>query len=363
MPDGSPLGGPYRTSPSPDDERITEPICRGVPEDIPGLAWSKPDFSATEHKLVRTFSVDRKQRRAGSFIPCAICSNGHPKFLDGAVLWSPDGWLRVIGHVCAARPQHFGEARYRGLQKRRQQEELDKVAFEWLHAHIEAFYPLAARIEALKSVALFLEGQRQILFRDVPGLAALLANAAQRQGGRLTVVEELSGTRRLLANDATGMAQSQYETIQIGVLRGGVLLSKPHQKRSRQIEGIIEALNRIPAGSGEESLLALMEGGEQEMTVTAGMVLRAVQRAGEIAKDCAEAAKFVAPDNLTALEIWGRDTRNTVKFTTSRIGSKLTLVLADRSRATLSTSWPALPDLSMMEAIIAAGMRLDGLLP
>lgn len=362
MPDGLAPGGPYRTPPSPDDERVAEPIRRGVPEEVPGLAWNRPDFSATGHKLVRTFAIGRKQRPGGSFIPCAICSNEHPKFLDGAVLWSPDGWLRVIGHICAARPEHFGEAKYRNLRKQRQQEELDGVAFNWLHHHIESFRPLVDQMELLKSAALFLEAQQQVLFRDVPALANLLFNATHRDGGVLTVVQELSGTRRLAAEASTGMAQSLYETIHVGSVQGRALFNKPRQKRSKQVEGIIEALNLVPPGNEEESMLALIEGGEQKVTITAGAVFRAVQRAAEIAKDCAEAALFITIDNIASLEKWGKDARNAVRFSIDRNRSKVTIVLEDRSRATLSNAWPQPPDLSVMQAIIAAGVQLDGLL-
>jgi hypothetical protein len=132
---------------------------------------------------------------------------------------------------------------------------------------------------------------------------------------------------------------------------------------SRQLETVVEALDRIPAGSGEEPLLALIGQGQQAVTITAGMVLRAIQRGIKLAGICAEAKQFLCPENVAALENWGRDARNTVGFSVRQTGSQVTIVLADRSRATLSTAWPKAADLSRSMALATAGMQLDRLLP
>lgn len=247
MPDGLLSGGPYSTPPSADDERVVAVIRNSRPEEIPGLSWSKPDFAAAGHKIVRSFTLDRKKRPSLECVPRAICSGGQPKFLDGAMLWSTDGWLRVIGHVCAAKPEHFGEAQYRNLRRQHQQEELDAVAFDWLNTNIGVFRRLIPTIGSLRSVALFLETQQQVLFRGVPDLAALLAQAANRQGGALTVVQELSHARRdasEVANMAAGggAVQRRYELVSVSNLAGGEFLRRPNHKRSRGFETIGEAL-------------------------------------------------------------------------------------------------------------------------
>lgn len=367
MPDGSLPGGPYPTPPSPDDERVTVAIRNNRPEDIPGLSWGKPDFAAPGHKIIRSFTLDRKKRAGLECVPCAMCSGGHPKFLDGAVLWSSDGWLRVIGHVCAAKPEHFGEAQYRNLRRQRQQEELDAVAFDWLHTNIGVFRRMIPPIGALRSAALFLEAQQRALFRGVPDLAALLAQAASRQGGALTVVQELSGARRdasEVANVAAGggATQSRYELISVGNLSGGEFLRRPTQKRSRGFETIAEVLERIPPGDGEVPMLALIGRGQLEITVTAGLVLRAVQRALTLAAEYKDASRFIDPANLATLERWGQDSRNTIRFSIRQNASELTFVLEDRSRATISRNWPSLADLYELQIVSAVGTQLDELL-
>jgi hypothetical protein len=367
MPDGYLPGGPYPVPPSSDDESIRTAIRDGKPEEIPGLIWGKPDFSTEGHKLVLTFAIDRKKRPGHECIPCAMCSVDHPKYLGGAVLWSPDGWLRVIGHVCAAKPEHFGEAGYRGLRKQRQQEVIDSVAFDWLHANIEVFRPLVHGVNALKALAMVLENQQQVFFRGVPALAAALAQAAGRHGGELTVVQELSGERLAAAKDAAEAAggsaqQSRYEQIGVGRFLGMVFFSRPNLKRSRQLESVVEALNRIPPGSGEEIMLALIDQGEHEVTTTAGLVLRAMQRALKLAEECADAKQFVCYDSLASLERWGQDSRNSMQFSVRQYDSQVTFILANKSRATLSKTWPDPVDLSALRAIIDLGSQLDGLL-
>ncbi|MDN3566012.1 hypothetical protein QWZ14_16710 [Paeniroseomonas aquatica] len=369
MADGSSLGGPYQTPPSPEDERILEPLRRQKPEEIPGLLWAAPDFYSPDHKIVRTFSIDRKKRPGLDFVPCAICSNNHPKFLEGAVLWSPDGWLRVIGHICAARPEHFGELRYRRLRRLQEQETLDSIAFNWLHANASAVRPLIVALEELRQAALFIERQQKAFFRDVRELAELLENTVRRYGGALAVEQESEGAR-LVAEAvshprAARAPQRRYELVNLGTLQGQAFLIRPRTKRSQHLEGIIEALRRVPEGEDDQPLLELIDkGGEQEITITAGLVFRAMQRALKLAEQCAEATRFVSNDNLRTLEAWGQDGRNPLKFTIRRHGTAAVgFRLVDLSQVTLPTAWPRVPDLPEMQAIVGAGMALDALLP
>jgi hypothetical protein len=367
MPDGSLFGGPYAVPPPSDDERIRAPIDKGLPEKIPGLSWNKPDFLGLEHKIVCSFAISRKKRPELDCVPCAICSGNHPKFLEGAVLWSSDGWLRVIGHVCAAKPEHFGVARYRKLQKAREQEQLDSVALNWLQANIAHFAPFRSDFEKLKQRAIFIESQQKIFFQNLPELAGILENIARRNGGMLTVAQELSGSRLVAAEFGRSFGaqvQTQFEHINIGVLDGLPFLIRPRRKRSRQFEGFNEALSKIPEGDGEQPILDLIDqGGENQITITAGIVFRAVQRALKLAEECAEAERFFRPENLAILESWGADSRNTMSFNLRRLNSQVTFVLPDRSRATILTDWPKLPNLESLKGIVAAGLELDGLLP
>jgi hypothetical protein len=82
-----------------------------------------------------------------------------------------------------------------------------------------------------------------------------------------------------------------------------------------------------------------------------------------LAAKLADAAHFLSPANLETLEIWGHDTRNAVRFALQRAATQVTFVQEDRSRATLSLRVPNLPDLSELQALTAAGMQLDQLLP
>ena len=57
-----------------------------------------------------------------------------------------------------------------------------------------------------------------------------------------------------------------------------------------------------------------------------------------------------------------RGERNPKPFTIRRYGSSVDFVLPDRSRATLRTGWPKMPDLSVLCRVVASGVELDNAL-
>lgn len=362
MPDGSCPVPPYPTPPSPDDERIVAAIQASRPEEIPGLAWTPPDFAATGHRIIRKFDIEGKKRPGREFIPCAMCSGGHPKFLAGSILWSPDGNLRLIGHVCAVKDEHFGEMRYRQLIRQREQEELDKVTLVWMEANIAALKPVAASVAELRSVVDLWEEQQRKFFRDVAPLADMLENIARRKGGVLTVMQESSAAQLVPAAMRGVPAGNHYEEVAIGTLSGLSFLRRPKTKRSRQLEGMLEAFERVPDGQPQEQLLTLFDGGEHAVTTTTGLIFRNMQRAAQLAQECADAQAFFTQSNLALLESWGGAERNPQPFTVRRYRSNVAFVLQDRSRTNLQTIWPKMPDLSALTRIVAAGIELDSVL-
>jgi hypothetical protein len=363
LPDGFRFAPSYPFPPSPDNERIVAAIRASRPEDIPGLVWTPPDFAARGHKIIRKFDIDRKKRPDGALIPCCMCSRDHPKYLAGAVLWSPDGYLRLIGHVCAAKEEHFGEARYRQLVRQREQEELDNATLAWMETNVAALKPVAASLAELRAPIDFWEEQQRRFFREVAPLAERLERIARREGGMLTIAQESSAARLVTAAGGGGRtAASQYETVAIGMLSGSSFLHRPGTKRSRQLEGILEAFAYIPDGNREEQLMALFDGGEHAVTTATGLAFRNMQRAATLAEECAAARQFFTPDNIALLESWGDDDRNPEPFTIRRYASSVEFLLPDRSRANLQMTWPKLPDLSALHEIVAAGIELDGVL-
>jgi hypothetical protein len=362
--------GPYSSPPTQEDYRIRAGMDIFQPESIPGVVWSKPDLTSDEHRIVVKFAIDRKKRPGGQFIPCSMCSKNHPKFLAGSVLWSPDGWLRVIGHVCAKKDENFGEARYRKLQRQHEQKELDDAALDLLEANIQFIRPLRKDVAALRSAMAFMEDQQRIFFRDVPTLAKQLSEAARRGGGRLTVAREISASRIASADSmVSGLSvmtpMNRYEEVDVGVLRGTTFLDRPAKfPRSRQVEGVLLAFDMIPEGQGIDALYKLIDaGGENQVTVTAITVLRAVERALILAKDYADAADFMSNENLDALESWGRHRDNGFPFSIQRSDREIIFKLQDLSRARLSPNWPTIVDLSGWRQIAEAGVTLANKLP
>lgn len=362
MPDGLPLSAPYPIPPSADAERISAALRASRPEEIRGLAWTKPDFAASGHKIIRKFAVDPTKRAGRTPVACAICSCNHPKFYEGYVLWSPDGFLRLIGHVCGEDESRFGRLSFRQLVKQREQEELDNFTLDWLTDNVADIRPIEEEVRALQVFALAWEAQQKNLFRHVRTLAELLENIARRQGGLLTVMQESSGAR-LVADAGTGAARSRHETVAIGTLSGGTFLLRSRNKRSEQIGGILEAFAKVPKGEGDAPILALIEqGGEQAITTTGGALLRSMQRVRELADECSDARRFFQAENIALLESWGRDGRNPMQFTLQRYASKLEIRQQDLSRVLLDTEMPPLPQFVGLRAIVAAGMGVDHIL-
>jgi hypothetical protein len=294
-----------------------------------------------------------------------MCSENHPKFLSGSVLWSPDGWLRIIGHVCAAKSDNFGEARYRRMQREHEQKELDDAALDLMEANIAAIPPLRRDVGALQSAMEFMEAQQRAMFSGVPALATRLAEIARRGGGKLTIAREVSPIQLAAADGmAPGLSYrtpvERFEEFEVGVLSGGVFLDRSTKfPRSRQVESVKLALDMIPDGQGTDPLYKLIDaGGEHQITIVAITVLRAVDRALTLADDYANAAAFVSKENLDALEYWGNHHDIDLPFSIKRTDREIVFKLQDLSRARLSAAWPPIVSLSAWSRIAEAGATL-----
>ena len=73
-------------------------IARRNPHEFPGVVLTKPPGDADFIWLSDEITLPSAQ----VMVCCAWCSNGHPKFRRGRLLWFPDeGVLRFVGHRCA----------------------------------------------------------------------------------------------------------------------------------------------------------------------------------------------------------------------------------------------------------------------
>lgn len=356
--------GPYGVPPSPEDYRIRAGMDIFQPENIEGVVLSKPDFVHGEHKIILEFAIARTKRPGGQRIPCSMCSREHPKYYTGALLWSSDGWLRVIGHQCAEKKEHFGAVRYKKMQQERSQRELDDAAFGHLESNIELIKTLRPHVVALKTAMEFMEGQQKRFAREVPALAAELLSAAKRNG-RLMVVREIPANRIMATeNMASGLstrsATSRYEEIDVGTLRGATFLHLPSKfSRSRRVEGVLGALDMLPEGDAQEALLTLIDGGDNHVIVTAITVSKAVGRVLALARDYADAAEFISQENIAALDRWGQHPDNPLPCSVQRSAQEIIFRTADLSRARLSPSWPAIVDFSKWQQIADAEATLE----
>jgi hypothetical protein len=365
MPEGSISHSPYASAPSPDDARICTAINNGVPDKIPDLTWSKPDFFGLNHRIIRTFAIDRKKRPDRECIPCAICSGRHPKYLEGAVLWSSDGTLRIIGHKCARKAEHFGFTKYENMLEIAKQKRLDDIAWDWLYPNISSLKPLSVDLLLLSRLALFFDAQNKEFSHKLPDIFRALAAFAKRNNGQITVEEELSGSS-LVASEisrfSNNSSESKYETVAVGTMHGISFFNKPRKTWARQVESCQEALAEVPDGEGDAVVYELMGRGDNEPTVTAAKTLRNLEIALRIADELADARRFFEHQNLSTLESWGRDTRNMLPFKVERFGQQIHFTAKDLSRAKLNAQCPQFPDLSLLRRVVDAGGNLAGLL-
>ena len=146
----------------------------------------------------------------------------------------------------------------------------------------------------------------------------------------------------------------------VDTLAGVPFLVRRRKKWSRDLEGVLDAMARLPQGEDEERLLALIDGGEEAVTLAAVPTFRALTLALRVADECSAAVQFTHRPNLAVLAAWGRDPRNPLRVDVQQGPQKVTFVLEDRSRVSLPLAWPPVPDLSLLRAVVGEGIALRG---
>lgn len=349
MPEGLNAIGPY---PTPPDERLRAHFREIIaathqPEKIPGLIFSRPDVDGQQHALVLRFHVPRVKRPGGLFVPCAICASVHPKFLEGAVLWSSDGYLRLIGHVCAARDDAFGVARYRALEGdfRRKQQEQDDL--EWLEEFLQRLPAIKAEAATLRAAATFLQNESAAFNHSDPRLAARLRAAWKTSGGRLEVSRRSSpsmGAPRM----RTSSGASEYETEVVAAMAGRTFL-RTGWKPDAELASILAQLDKLPTGDPVEALVQLIDQSAVGPCASAGRKLE--RDICNLEQKMRDGAQFLSAANIAALATWGAHPDNSEPARPIRVETigpdrgRVRLVLADRSRITMATNCPMVPRL------------------
>jgi hypothetical protein len=118
------------------------------PEDFPGLSWTEPPFKLAGSHIVCRFQIDGSKRASEHYIPCANCGN-QPKFLDGALIWSPDHRIRLIGHCCAAATS--GDTYQKMLNEHEEKEQTERNV-EFLLSHLSLIPSMILEIARMEQI-------------------------------------------------------------------------------------------------------------------------------------------------------------------------------------------------------------------
>lgn len=293
----------------------------GRPEDFPGLATDRPELEQ-EHAIVTTFDVDpriRSQGAAGThdYAACCLCGP-FPKYLSGCLIWSADGHLRLIGHICGRDEKHFGRARYDDMTRiyaRRIRVEDATLQLKELFPQLPGFI---GRLETLRDPYHTIAAAMREMRRHAGDARRYMKKMADDHNGEL-VVERADGPA--LAGGPAGIRSSTggastQRTYMVSALRGAAFLSlgfEPDMDLSRIIASLEAALPASFAelaaiGSDEEfgqRMNAHVEAMDEDARIRVATELRdQIQRQQRLGDRVADAAAFLTAENAANIRRW-----------------------------------------------------------
>lgn len=344
-----PYAGSFPPGPYPEPPTLTQTeeflgIVRetGQPERIPGLSRSKPDLTLM-HEIVCHITVKQRERVGGEYVPCSICGD-KPKFLNGRLLWSPDGFLRLIGHCCASR--YFGND-YSHMQDRARRKRQLVDNQNWLMDHLPKLAQLTIIAEQLLPAAKFLQAQRRIFLRDSPRLADMLRQAIKESGGVLTVTRKRSSSAPTGFHSSSG-GKSEYETEVVGRVRGHDFLN-PNFAPVSKVNHLVTDLQSLAVRdvvNADDALNAVAAMSEVEVTETTKKFLSALKAGPAIADKLNGALAFLGSDCLPDIKNWGEHPDCPVRVDVAIRHSTVRFRLDENNVALLGTNAPSVPTLS-----------------
>ena len=316
--------GPYPDPPTPMQLEEIRRIIRktGQPELVPTISWSKPDRNV-EHRLIHPKStVDRKSRPDGAMVPCSLCSGENPKCLSFYLLWSADGYLRVIGHFCG--PKYFGEHEFRDMERAASRAARKEANENFLLNNLPNFHLWIAELDALAPVCGHAQNLSQRFMREVPSLHNELRRMFRDHGGALVILRERekAGVGPTGIRSSLGGGESEYDAIPVANLRGKSFLTPGYNPISK-LSKIRRSFEMITDGRGPvllqddvlEIVCPLDENGLDRLVI---VVREAHRHALRLVERLHEMAGFLSNDNLDGLDQWGGHEENELKFTVER---------------------------------------------
>lgn len=321
MPDSHPgIHGPYGEPPDEAERRrLREEVARTHrPEALTTLeghaavTLSKP-LLHWRHERVARFCIEPMKRPEQDRAPCAFCSGQHPKCHEGSILWSDDGFLRPIGHICARRFFADRDGGWNAIETAADLRDTAAEARDNLLLILPRIPAFRAEVAALAGAAAFAQRQKDKLRQGCPRLARMLADLAKSPGSHLRVEERVTDEVRRSAGGmrtASGGA-SEYETVIVGQIYGPAFVASSYSPLRSALDlqnGLVQAFGHGP--DDEEAQFDRLCGVEAEGP---DALVECWSAAAEVTAklpgtwdEVRAAWDFLSPHNLKGLDTWGR---------------------------------------------------------
>jgi hypothetical protein len=275
------------------------------PEQLGVLSWTRPPRSLRHELYHPAISVERARRPEGKMVPCSLCSGGHPKCLTFYLMWSSDGHLRVVGHVCG--PKYFGVAAFRQLKADAERRFFALSDENFLLEELRAVAEHIRDLDLLAEPCRRLHERRREIQRDGPTLVSLLRRTAKDNNGTL-VVQRLRSDASPAGLRSSTEGGSRYEDEPVAKLQGRVFLAPSFDpvRRLQELRSPLAAMLRgRQAPLSEDDVLQLViELPEEERRKAVKAIASVRRRAIELRRMVREAGEFLSAANINGVARW-----------------------------------------------------------
>ena len=333
--------GSYPEPPNPVQLEQVRKIIResGQPELVPTLAWTKPEKDI-EHQLFHPkITVSRKLRPDGDMVACPFCSGGHPKCLSFYLLWSADGHLRIVGHICG--PNYFGDVQFRDLDdaaRRKAQKDANET---FLLNNLPNLHLWLADLDVLTPVCQRAQQYRRRFMSGVASLHQELLRMIRGHEGALVILRkrETTGEGPAGFRSSLGGQESEYDPVAVAHLRGTTFLTPSYNPVSKlsKIRQPLEGLATGGAFTEDDVLTLILDLDEDGLDSAVKAIRDAHRQAVRLVERLHDIATFFSDANLDALNSWGGHNENEFKFAVERGPRSVTFRVGWEERATMPT--------------------------
>jgi hypothetical protein len=307
--------GRYKTPPTPMQVEAFKAhiLSTGSPETIPDLDWSPPDLSL-KHEIVTPIEMKQSQRPNDDLIPCASAScGGKPKFLDGVMLWSSDGHIRIVGNCCIKK--YLGASTHAAISEGYKHKIAEEEAEKYLWKRLPLLPSQLAELKQLESSCEALKRLKKNFCNSASSLVAEFQKCLDNDGF-LTVERKRTN---MVFDKKTHSSKEKVEFWNDRVAYIGdislILKSfdplKQLSKLETQLSEIISEASLIEMPEDEEEMvmnaLITLEG---NLSTTKQRIDSVEQGVMKLQEQLRGMMRFFSSDTLKALDKWGKDKEN-----------------------------------------------------